>query len=432
MQQTCNNRGMDEKERAIEFGRRLRSVREKSGDSLRKIEARSGLNSGYLSQLENGKITHPSPSVLQKVATGYELRFSDLLKWTGYVEEAEQPVGPNQAVAFSSVAGLGEPSDEELGALRAIVDVLQKNRKAGFALLPGDEPLDPETSRLVRGYATSLLREADALGARPTPLEDVQTAARLVLTGELSLDVKDKERLLERFGHWVNKAWRRLQGSFDFRTREIWVKPDLHPSKRRFVISHEIGHAIIPAHRQSFAYIDDKDRMPPFARELFEREANQAAIEILMQGGQASEEFDSSTPSMSEICRIAGAFGASIIATARYVVENSHRPVALVVCHSGNGGRLGPAHVYTSKRFERVFGWRAGGAPWEQLRPALGTAASETQERWISPDLNSQGRILQVETMHTGYAALVLVSGESRLRSIGRLLRPAPATSAAG
>src|SRR5690242_6324221 len=109
---------MDAKERAIEFGKRLRSVRDKSGDSLRKIEERSGLNSGYLSQLENGKITHPSPSVLQKVAAGYELRFSDLLKWTGYVEESEQAVGTNQAVAFSSVAGLGEPSDEELRALQ--------------------------------------------------------------------------------------------------------------------------------------------------------------------------------------------------------------------------------------------------------------------------------------------------------------------------
>lgn len=423
---------MDAKERAIEFGKRLRSVREKSGDSLRKIEERSGLNSGYLSQLENGKITHPSPSVLQKVAAGYELRFSDLLKWTGYVEETEQAVGTNQAVAFSSVAGLGEPSDEELRALKAIVDVLQQQRKATFALPTGDEPLDPETSRLVRGYATALLREADALGARPTPLEDVRAAARLVLSGELSLDLKDKESLRERFGHWVDRAWRRLQGTFDFRTGEIWVKPEMHPSKRRFVICHEIGHAIIPAHRQSFAYIDDKDRMPPFARELFEREANQAAIEILMQGGEAGEEFDSSAPSMEEIRRIAGSFGASIVATARYVVENSRRPVALVVCHSGGNRWLGPPHVYCSQRFEQTFGWRAGAAPWGQLRPALQTAASEAAESWIAPGLDSQGRVLRVERMNTGYAALVLVTGESRLRSAGRLLLPDRAASAVG
>lgn len=415
---------MDSKERAIKFGEQLRSVRKNSGDSLRKVEERSGLNSGYLSQLENGKIVHPSPSVLQKAATGYGLRFGDLLKWTGYIEEAEQPVGTNQAVAFSSVAGLGEPSDEELQALQAIVDVLQKNRKAGFALPTGDEPLEPEALRLVRGYATSLLREAGAFGVLPTPLEDIQAAARLVLSEELTLDPTDKERLRERFGHWVSRAWRRLQGSFDFREQAIWVKPDLHPSKRRFVISHEIGHAIIPAHRQSFAYVDDASRLPPVARELFEREANQAAIEILMQGGRATKEFDSSAPSLEEIRRIAGAYGASIIATARYVVENSQRPVALIVCHGSTSGRFGPPHVYSSPQFERSFGWQAGVAPWEKLRPALQTAASEAPEDWATPDQNGQGRALRVEKMHTGYSALVLVAEESRLRTARRVLLP--------
>jgi len=57
----------DARQRAIEFGRRLREVREKRSESLRKVERRSGLNSGYLSQLENGKITHPSPSILQRL-----------------------------------------------------------------------------------------------------------------------------------------------------------------------------------------------------------------------------------------------------------------------------------------------------------------------------------------------------------------------------
>ncbi len=411
---------MDPKKRAVEFGKRLRAVRQKTGDSLRAIEERSGLNNGYLSQLENGKIVHPSPAVLQKVAKGYRLRFQDLLNWAGYIEDAQSEVTANQAVALSSVSGLGEPSDEELRALQAIIEVLRKNREVGFSSLPSDEPLDPEALRLVRGYAVSLLREADALGTRPTPLEDVQAAARLVLTHELTLDPDDKARLLERFGHWVNRAWRRLQGTFDFRTKEIWVKPDLHPSKHRFVISHEIGHAIIPAHRESFAYVDDSTRLPPFAQELFEREANQAAIEILLQGGEATEEFDSSTPTLASICKIAEEFGASIVATARYVAENSRRPIALVVSHVGRDSRLGPPHLYSSNRFEASFRWRADTPPWDKIRPALQTAVAGGSGTWIAPNLRGEGRILHVTSMHTGYAALVLVAGESRLRSTAR------------
>lgn len=413
---------MDPKERAIEFGQRLRRVRQKSSESLRDIEQRSGLNSGYLSQLENGKIVHPSPSVLQKVAKGYELRFEDLLKWAGYVEDSAQQLSTNQAVALSSVSGLGDPSDEELQTLRAIVELLQKKRSAPFSMPPADLPLDPEALRLVRGYTTALLREADAIGRRPTPLEDVQAAARLVLTEELTLDPNDKARLRERFGRWVNLAWRRLQGSFDFRAEAIWVKPDLHPSKRRFVISHEIGHAIIPAHRESFAYVDDASRLPPFARDLFEREANQAAVEILLQGGQAVEEFDSSVPSLRSTCNLADEFGASIVATTRYVVENSRRSVALALCHVGYGGQLGPSHLYVSKRFESALGWCAGAAPWEQLRPSLQSAATELEETWTTTDRRGNPHLIRVHKLHTGYTAMVLLAPQSRVRAATRQL----------
>lgn len=421
---------MDAKERAAELGNRLRDVRKKNGDSLRDVEERSGLKNGYLSQLENGKIISPSPSVLQKAADGYGLRFADLLKWAGYVDESEPSPGTNQAVAFNSVAGLGEPSDEELQALKAIVDVLQKNRNAGFSVPSADRPLDPEELRLIRGYATALLREADAIGARPTPLEDIQAAARLVMTEEITLDPRDRARLTERFGHWVNRAWRRLQGAFDFRTQEIWVKPELHPRKKRFVVAHEIGHAILPAHRESFAYIDDASRLPPVARELFEREANQVAIEILMQGGQAAEEFDDSAPGLALITRIADDFGASIVATARYVVENSRRPLGLAIAHTGAAGRFGPPHVYASRRFEESFGWCGGSVPWGLLNPAIATAAREEKESWLLPDRSSQGHVLQVEKMHTGWAALVLVRAESRVQKMGRLLTPGGAAVA--
>src|SRR5207253_9892889 len=142
--------------------------------------------------------------------------------------------------------------------------------------------------------ALALLREADALGVRPTPLEQIVEAARLVESGELTLDVRDRKKLTERFGHWVEQAWSRLQGTFDFRSDAIWVKPDLHPLQQRFVLSHEIGHAILPAHKETFAYVDDYSTLPPFARDLYEREANQAAVEILFQAGQLTDEIDSS------------------------------------------------------------------------------------------------------------------------------------------
>jgi transcriptional regulator with XRE-family HTH domain len=103
-------------------------VRERSRFSLREIERRSSLNSGYLSQLERGKIAHPSPTVLRAVADGYGLRLDDVLNWAGYGPNADTP-SANQAAALNAVAGLGEPTDEELETLTAIVNLLQDKRR---------------------------------------------------------------------------------------------------------------------------------------------------------------------------------------------------------------------------------------------------------------------------------------------------------------
>jgi HTH-type transcriptional regulator, competence development regulator len=113
---------------ADSLGHRLREVRETAGHSLREMERRSGLNSGYLSQLEQAKISHPSPSILRKVADAYGVRMDDVLAWAGYVTEDQPDVLPRQAMALSAVASLGEPSDSELETLTAIVKVLQQNR----------------------------------------------------------------------------------------------------------------------------------------------------------------------------------------------------------------------------------------------------------------------------------------------------------------
>ena len=362
-----------------EFGKRLAEVRAQRGDSLRDIEQRSGLNNGYLSQLENGKIAHPSPSVLQKVATGYGLRLEDLLRWVGYISGDEDPLDPPSRPALHRL-GLGEPSDEELTALKAIVELLRSNRSATYSS-PSDLRLDEQATTEVRRYALALLREADALGRRPTPVTDIQQAAQLVLAGELTLDAKDRAKLIERFGGWVNLAWRRLQGTFDFRSSEIWVAPDLHqPMRKRFVIAHEIWprHPVCP--KQTFAHIDDFTRLPPFARDLYEREADQAAVEILLQGGRATDEFDSSPPSLEQICKLSNAYGASIVATARYTAENSRRSVAVITSHHKRDGTLGSTHFYTSKSFEATYAWGAGHAPATRIRTALASTTNSSLE----------------------------------------------------
>jgi len=406
----------------IELGRRLREAREARSLSLREIQRRSGLNNGYLSQLENGKIAHPSPSILQKVATGYGLRFEDVMEWAGYLATRRDPVSPNQAVALSTVSSLGDPSKEELETLKAIVQLLQAKRQPSYSP-PSDIELDHETRAEIRCHASALLREAGALGVRPTPLVDIREAARLILSGELTLDASDERRLIERFGHWVQHAFKRLQGTFDYRTSEIWTAPNLHEMKRRFVISHEIGHAILPAHKQTFAYVDDFTCLPPVARGLLEREANQAAVEILFQCGEATTEFDSSAPTLDNIIATSIAFGASIVSTARFVAETSRRQLAVAIAHKSSSG-FGRTHLYQSSSFASAYGWTSATAP-PELRAALRSCFGEEKDTWAIKNRRGEIRIATVEKKFTGYAAVALIAPEGRRKAVVRSVRQA-------
>jgi HTH-type transcriptional regulator, competence development regulator len=111
-----------------ELGPGLRAVRADLGVSLREMERRSSLNSGYLSQLEQGKIAHPSPAVLRKVADAYGLRYEEVVAWAGYAPTDAEPVSQNRAVALRALESLGEPTKEELAALTAVVNLLKQQR----------------------------------------------------------------------------------------------------------------------------------------------------------------------------------------------------------------------------------------------------------------------------------------------------------------
>lgn len=415
--------GRSKPERTTDLGAELRALRKAQDRTLRQVETASGLTNGYLSQLERGEVGHPSPTVLRKLAEGYEVPFPVILQWAGYLDEERPSISPNQAAALSTI---GEPSTEELKALRGIMDLLRKNRTVPFAVGIRAAPaarLDVDARREITSYARALLLEADALGRRPTPLSDLEAAARLVRSHELDLTPQDKADLRARFGRWVDLGWKRLRGAVDFRSRSIWIKPDLPEKARPFVISHEIGHAILPAHQEFFAYVDNFDSLSPQVREPFEKEANFAATQLLFQCGQLAEEVDASSISLGSICDVAALFGASIVSTAREVAESSRKEVAVAIGFQPQQ-MMGPTQLFTSESFEQRYRWRGGNvAPWQALRQELvGARQTASESEWGCADVSGRQTVLRVESLHTNWAAIVLVVHETVLRRGARRL----------
>jgi transcriptional regulator with XRE-family HTH domain len=181
------------------LGQHLREVRESRDWSLRDVAARAKINHGYLSQLERGDIAEPGPSMLHKVARGYDVPFSAVMEWSGFIEPAGKELTSNQALALSY---LGEnPSEDELRAVRAVLEAI-RSRGATFAgeAASLDIYIDEAERRIIRSQVLALLRRSDALGIIPTPLDHVLEVAGLVAAGEIRLDEREKRDLRRVFG----------------------------------------------------------------------------------------------------------------------------------------------------------------------------------------------------------------------------------------
>jgi transcriptional regulator with XRE-family HTH domain len=74
----------------VTLGQYLASIRNDRKMSLRQVEEASGkeVSNAYLSQLENGKIQQPSPTILNKLAEIYMIEYITLMELAGYLPAA--------------------------------------------------------------------------------------------------------------------------------------------------------------------------------------------------------------------------------------------------------------------------------------------------------------------------------------------------------
>jgi transcriptional regulator with XRE-family HTH domain len=113
------------------LGEYLRNLRTARKMSLRDVEEGSGVSNAYLSQLEQGKITKPSPHFLHKLAGCYLVPYETLMEKAGYI--TREDVAPQRAasqrrgqVAPSSLGTLSRAEEEELLSYLAYIRSKQK------------------------------------------------------------------------------------------------------------------------------------------------------------------------------------------------------------------------------------------------------------------------------------------------------------------
>lgn len=122
--------GQGDQDRTNVLGVYLKSLRLGMGQSLREVEEATGkeVSNAYLSQLENGKISKPSPSILYSLANVYGVPYEKLMERAGYLPSAgSRSLGEKHGQAATySVDNLTE---EEEKALLTYLNVYRSMRK---------------------------------------------------------------------------------------------------------------------------------------------------------------------------------------------------------------------------------------------------------------------------------------------------------------
>jgi transcriptional regulator with XRE-family HTH domain len=110
------------------LGEYLASLRTSKRLSLRDVEEASdkAVSNGYLSQLEHGKISKPSPNILHALAAIYGVPYETLMEKAGYISAAaDRPKGSKHGRAATFANDNLTPGEEEellryLGYLRSL------------------------------------------------------------------------------------------------------------------------------------------------------------------------------------------------------------------------------------------------------------------------------------------------------------------------
>lgn len=110
------------------LGAYLKTLRGASGFSLREVEEATDVSNAYLSQLENGKISKPSPHILHKLAEFYGVSYEVLMEKAGYIKR-ENVAEKTGRLAASSLGKISR--DEETALLQYLSFIRSQKRKKG-------------------------------------------------------------------------------------------------------------------------------------------------------------------------------------------------------------------------------------------------------------------------------------------------------------
>lgn len=238
---------------------------------------------------------------------------------------------------------------------------------------PDDSSLTPGQLAKVRSEAERALRQAGALGTLPTPIDEIMRVAQVRELEEDVLSPSFIDKMVakaERAGHVIRRAVAKVVGLFHAIDGLIFIDRTVMAVRQRFVRLHESAHGFLPWQRPMYALVQDsEDSLDVETADLFDREANTFASEVLFQLDKfrdMAEEYDEGKGRHLGIFTpvdLSKRFNASIYASVRQYVRKHRRTCAVVILNKPElGAELGfratLRRVEASNTFNTLFAGR--------------------------------------------------------------------------
>jgi transcriptional regulator with XRE-family HTH domain len=109
---------------------KLSKLRTLAGLTLRQVEevTEKEVSNAYLSQLENGRITKPSPNILHALASAYNASYEELMELAGYLTSGADQSSERRH-AKTATLSIGNITPDEEKALLEYLKFLRHKRK---------------------------------------------------------------------------------------------------------------------------------------------------------------------------------------------------------------------------------------------------------------------------------------------------------------
>lgn len=288
---------------------------------------------------------------------------------------------------------------------------------------PDDCSLTPQQLARVRAEAERALREAGALGVFPTPVPQIMMVAKVEEVKEDVLNPDFIARLrstVVQTGGALKRAVSKVMGLFHATAGLVFLDQTLVAVKKRFVRLHEAAHGFLPWQRPMYALVEDCDKaLDTQAAELFDREANVFAAEVLFQLDAFRDVAEDHPFSIWTPVKLAKTFDASIYSCVRQYVSKNHRACAVVVLNMpefvlGDGFRATLRRAVQSDSFTNILGryaWKSVYTPDDDIGSVvpIGGRRSSSKRMLVLVDQNGDRHECIAEAFTQTHQVFILI-----------------------